>query len=67
MTSGTICPPDCPARTATCHCFCKTYLAAWEENQRRYAQKERERKISDVSTVGINVRMKEMHKKQKQI
>ena len=54
MNLETVCPPDCPARSATCHAFCRKYLAAWEENQRRYAAQAEQRKVDEI--IGKSVR-----------
>lgn len=67
MNARTVCAPDCPGRSPECHSHCPTYLAAWEENQRRYAEKQKEFAMSDVKSVGIKWRMDRMRKKQKQI
>lgn len=67
MNNKMVCPPDCPGRTPVCHSTCPTYLAAWEENQRRYAEKQKEFAMSDVKSVGIKWRMDRMRKKQRQI
>lgn len=63
----TVCPPDCPTRSAECHANCKTYLDAWEENKKRYAENAKSRVFDDITTAAVNERMKKMHKKQKQI
>lgn len=63
----TACPKDCPGRTAECHAKCETYKAAYQENLRRYAAKQKDFAIRDVVSVGVKVRMQTMHKKQKQI
>ena len=67
MMVKTVCPPDCPKRSAECHANCKTYLDAWEENKKRYAQNAKNRVFDDITTSAVTSRMKQMHKKQKQI
>lgn len=61
------CPLDCPVRNEHCHATCKTYLAAYEENLKRYKENVQSRKIDDVFSVGIKKRMQAMKKKQKQV
>jgi hypothetical protein len=61
------CPLDCPGRNEHCHATCKTYLAAYEENLKRYERKLKEFALSEVIAVGIKKRMQAMKKKQKQV
>lgn len=67
MMVKTVCPPNWPTRAAECHAHCEKYRAAWEENQKRYAENAKNRVFDDVTTAAVNSRMKQMHKKQKQI
>lgn len=48
MTIGTICKPDCPNRSATCHAECEIYLAAWAENKRRYEEMAKQRRLQEI-------------------
>ena len=61
------CPKKCPGRTESCHATCKTYLAAYEENLKRYKITAQNRKIEDVFSVGVKKRLQAMKKKQKQV
>lgn len=67
MNVKTSCPPDCSKRSAECHANCETYLAAWDENMKRYAENAKNRVFDDIKTAAVNDRMKKMHRKQKQI
>lgn len=67
MNVKTVCTPDCPGRSPECHSHCPIYREAWEENQRRYAEKQKEFAMRDVVSVGIKWRMNKMKKKQKEI
>lgn len=67
MMVKTACPPDCPRRSAECPANCKTYLEAWEENQKRYAQNAQSRVFDEITTLAVSTRMKQMRRKQKQI
>lgn len=67
MIVKTSCPPDCPRRSGECHADCKTYKAAWDENMKRYAQNAKNRVFDDITTAAVNARMKQMHRKQKQV
>lgn len=56
MTSGTVCPPNCPKRRAatkenprSCHSDCETYLKARAERMKHYHIREAENDISDYS------------------
>ncbi len=60
------CPPDCPGRNEHCHANCKTYLAAYEENLKRYAERRADFSINDVVSIGVQKRMAYMRRKQKQ-
>lgn len=61
------CPVDCPARSGECHKNCQTYLAAYQDNIKRYEQKAKDRRIDEILSVGIRERMKQMHRKQRQV
>lgn len=61
------CPLDCPGRNEHCHATCKTYLAAYEENLKRYKAKKSEVAAQEILSVGIKSRMQRMRRKQKQI
>lgn len=58
---------DCPGRNEHCHATCKTYLAAYEENLKRYEQTRKEIAMREIVAVGIKRRMQIMKRKQKQI
>lgn len=65
MKSGTVCLPDCPDRSATCHSTCKKYLAAWAKTQERYAEEEKERRLTEITSKAVKARLTKMGKKQK--
>lgn len=60
------CPPDCPGRNENCHATCKIYLAAYEENQKRYKARQVDFALNDVVSIGVQKRMAYMRRKQKQ-
>ena len=39
----TVCKPDCPKRSATCHATCEVYLAEFNKNR-----KQNEQHIKDI-------------------
>jgi len=65
MKPNTVCRPDCPKRSATCHAECETYLAAREKNLQRYEEKALKFQIDEMVDRSIKIRLRAIKKKKK--
>ena len=67
MTVKTPCPPDCPTRSGDCHTNCPTYLAAFQENLKRYKQKAKDRVLDEIRSESIRRRMQKKSRKRREV
>ena len=60
----TVCPPDCPDRHAGCGATCETFQRHWKEKQARYARKDQQRRINELTDKSVRESLRKINKKQ---